>query len=49
MGSSRCFEEADMIHLGDITQIYGAGSAVWASEINEFCVAVTNYRFGGLS
>ncbi len=29
--------------------IHGAGSAVWASEINEFCVAVTKYRFGGLS
>lgn len=28
-------------------EIHGAGSAVWASEINEFCIAVTKYRFGG--
>lgn len=29
-----------MEHLGDITQIDGG-------EINEFCIAVTKYRFGG--
>lgn len=29
-----------MKHLGDITQIDGG-------EINEFCIAVTKYRFGG--
>lgn len=28
-------------------EIHGAGSARWASEINEFCISVTNYRFGG--
>lgn len=28
-------------------EIHGAGTAVWASEINEFCIAVTKYRFGG--
>lgn len=29
-----------MKHLGDITRIDGG-------EINEFCMAVTKYRFGG--
>lgn len=29
-----------MKHLGDITRIDGG-------EINEFCIAVTKYRFGG--
>lgn len=28
-------------------EVHGAGTAVWASEINEFCIAVTKYRFGG--
>ena len=28
-------------------EIHGKGTAVWASEINEFCIAVTKYRFGG--
>lgn len=28
-------------------EIHGKGAAVWASEINEFCIAVTKYRFGG--
>lgn len=28
-------------------EIHGKGTAVWASEINEFCMAVTKYRFGG--
>ena len=45
-----------MIHYGDITQIRGgfllvyqrAGvKPVWASEIEEFPIAVTKKRFGG--
>lgn len=28
-------------------EMKGKGTAVWASEINEFCIAVTKYRFGG--
>lgn len=28
-------------------EIHGKGTAVWASEINGFCIAVTKYRFGG--
>lgn len=28
-------------------EIHGKGTAVWVSEINEFCMAVTKYRFGG--
>ena len=36
-----------MIHLGDITKINGAeATPVWASEIEEFCIAVTKRRFG---
>ncbi len=45
-----------MKHLGDITKMTGAttpivdivtgATAVWASEIEEFCIAVTKKRFG---
>ena len=34
-----------MKHLGDITKINGKGSARWASEIEEFPIAVTKLRF----
>jgi hypothetical protein len=34
-----------MKHLGDITQINGAGSAVWSSEIERNAVAVAKYHF----
>jgi hypothetical protein len=35
-----------MKHLGDITKINGKGSCLWASEIEEFPMAVTKIRFG---
>ena len=36
-----------MKHLGDITKINGGkGTARWASEIEEFPIAVTKLRFG---
>ena len=34
-----------MKHLGDITKIHGNGTAVWASEIEEFPIAVTKIHF----
>lgn len=34
-----------MKHLGDITRINGTGSCLWASEIEEFPMAVTKVRF----
>ena len=35
-----------MLHLGDITKINGKGSCLWASEIDEFPMAVTKARIG---
>lgn len=35
-----------MKHLGDITAIDGPSTCLWASEIDEFAMAVTKFRFG---